>query len=199
MSMFLFVIISSLFSSTIIQKADAFNIGIPDIPFFNFNLGGEDNFDSSTADDDPKSIDTEKISELFGIEDNNYNGNNNDNNINFNENDYSIVKPSASTMVEVGDAKVLGANEQEEEGIGKGEGRANESEQQQSATDEEGKNSINEGSNDGSLPFPSNIIDNIFQQNEGITQVSNIQDSFPSIDTYSDFPLGLLEQTVDCW
>jgi subtilisin len=38
----------SIFSTSVIQSVDAFNIGLPDIPFFNFNFGKDSSQEDST-------------------------------------------------------------------------------------------------------------------------------------------------------
>ena len=39
LSLICLMVFMSIFSTSVIQSVDAFNIGLPDIPFFNFNFG----------------------------------------------------------------------------------------------------------------------------------------------------------------
>jgi subtilisin len=50
----------SIFSTSIIQSVDAFNIGLPDIPFFNFNFGKD-----SPQEDSTSVIDFDTIKNIF--------------------------------------------------------------------------------------------------------------------------------------
>ena len=140
-----------IFSTSIIQSVDAFNIGLPDIPFLNFN------FDSKSPEQEDSSsiIDFETVTNIIPK------SNTDDDDQENNDNSDSVIDP-----VDRDDS----------------EGQANEEQAQTRSS---------------SLPFPSNLINTVYDdENENpdnMNEVSlKIPDTLPLLGDYTDIPSTFL-------
>jgi hypothetical protein len=142
------MVFMSIFSTSVIQSVDAFNIGLPDIPFFNFNFGN-----GSPQEDSTSVIDFDAITNI-------------------------LPKSNSGEKVNVdnSDSELDTAD------------RDDSAEQ---VTDHDTK------SGSASLPFPSNMINTVYSnENDDINKInqdsSNLPDPLPFIGDYTDSPASFV-------
>ena len=148
------MIFMSIFSTSVIQSVDAFNIGLPDIPFLNFN------FDSNSHEQEDRSafIDFDTVTNIIPKS-------------NYDDEDNEEEENTGNTGSEVGTVD------------------RDESEWQ--ANDEEAQ------PQSSSLPFPSNLINTVYDDEDenpnDINEASlKIPDTLPLISDYTDIPSTFL-------
>jgi subtilisin len=138
------MVFMSIFSTSIIQSVDAFNIGLPDIPFFNFNFGKD-----SPQEDITSVIDFDTIKNIFPKS-------NSGEKVNVDNSDSELVTADRDDSAE-------------------------------QVIDQDTK------SGSASLPFPSNMKDAIYSnENDDINKInkdsSNLPNPLPLIGDYTDSP-----------
>ncbi|MDQ3084457.1 MAG: protease inhibitor I9 family protein [Thermoproteota archaeon] len=143
------MIFISIFSTSVIKSVDAFNIGLPDIPFFNFN------FDSNTQAESSSIIDFKKITNIIPKS--------NSGEVVNDDNSYSELETAIS---------------------GDSEGQAKDVDTQPRST---------------SLPFPSNMMNTVYSnENENTNDInkasSKLPDTLPLIGDYADIPSTFLSE-----
>ncbi|TVP41718.1 protease inhibitor I9 family protein [Candidatus Nitrosocosmicus arcticus] len=139
-----FMIFTSIFSTSVIQSVDAFNIGLPDIPFFNFNFES-----NSPQADSSYIIDFKTIKNIIPKSNSGEEAND--------DNSYSELETAISGNI-----------------------------------DEQAKD-VDTQPPSTSLPFPSNMMNSVYSnENENTNDVnkdsSKLPDTLPLIGDYSDIP-----------